>query len=143
MKTQSETRDRMNVGNCPKPTTTRVYLALGQFDRRRGQRYNCHLASLDGEQIVTDALDVEFAACRVLNLRGIGGRLEVWRHGSCCPSMIITDIEKAAEWTVREDATRSPSIVPYRQFPGVRTSKSKRGAPSKVATANNAAAQAL
>ena len=61
---------------------TLVYLLPGRFDRRRGLHYSIRLGSPDGEQIVTDALDAEFAACRVLVARGVSGRLEIWRPGT-------------------------------------------------------------
>ena len=81
--------------------TTRV-LTLGRFDKRRGQRYN---AIFNGERIVTDAIGVEYAACRVLAARGVTGRLETWRPGAPHASMVIRDIEEAAD-SVRENRAR-------------------------------------
>jgi hypothetical protein len=85
------------------PAVTRIFVTRGKFDRRLGQRYNAHLGSPDGEQIVTDALDVEFAACRALAARGVTGRMETWRPGSAHPDMLIADIAEAAAWTIREN----------------------------------------
>jgi hypothetical protein len=102
---------------CSTPVVTRIYLTLGKFDRRVGQRYNAHLGSPDGEQIVTDALDVEYAACRALKQRGVGGWTETWWIGAASPSALIADIEEAAQWTLRESATRSLSVTRYRPLP--------------------------
>jgi hypothetical protein len=104
------------------PTVTRIYLTLGRFDRKRGQTYNAHLGSPDGERIVADALDVEFAACRALKARGVTGRVETWRAGSTSASLFINDIDEAAEMTVREDATRVVQRVKYRPWSGARVS---------------------
>ena len=96
---------------------TRIYLALGRFDRKRGQFYNALLGSPNGEQIVTDSFDVEFAACRALVARGVTGSLEVWHTGSEFAALRIRDIAKAASLTVREDERLVPSVVKYRPFP--------------------------
>lgn len=98
----------------PTPVVTRVYLSYGRFERHRGQTYNVHLGSLDGELIVRNAFDPEFAACRVLLARGLTGKLEVWRPGSAFASLIIRDIAKGAQLTIREDAKRGPCTVKYR-----------------------------
>jgi hypothetical protein len=60
----------------------------------------------------------EFAACRRLVVRGINGRLEVWRAGKAYPDMIIPDIEKGTPWTVEESDTVGPSIARWEPFPG-------------------------
>ena len=96
-------------GRYPR-TAIRIYLSLGSFDARRGQRYNAHLASQNGEQIVTNALDIGYAACRALKARGLGGRMETWRVGSAFPQLIITDIDEAAEWTL--ERTLEPQSCP-------------------------------
>jgi hypothetical protein len=53
------------------PTATRIYIAPGRLHRTRGRTYNALLGSPDGELIVSNALDVEYAACRALKARGI------------------------------------------------------------------------
>jgi hypothetical protein len=112
MTLHSETRNTADRST----SLTRVYLTLGRFDRQRGQRFNAHLGAPDGEQIVTDALDVEFAACRALKARGVTGRIETWWIGASAAALVIQDINEAAELTVREDATRAPSVVRYRPW---------------------------
>src|SRR5262245_55567509 len=96
------------------PAVTRVYLTRGKFHRRLGQRYNAHLGSPAGEQIVTDALDVEFAVCRALTARGVTGRMETWRPGSAHPDILIPDIAETATWTIRDDERRGPALVRHR-----------------------------
>lgn len=104
------------ITSTPIATTTRIYLTPGRFDRRLGQRYNAHVGSPDGEKLVTDALDVEFAACRALKARGVTGRIETWRPGSTAPAMLVADTAEAATWTIREDERRGPSLVKYRAW---------------------------
>jgi hypothetical protein len=104
---------------------TRIYLTRGKFDRRLGQRYNARLGTPDGEQIVADALDVEFAACRALTARDVAGRMEVWRPGSAHPDMLIADIAEAATWTIRETERLGPTRVRYRPWTG--TGAERRG----------------
>jgi hypothetical protein len=110
------------------PTATRVYLTRGKFDRRLGQRYNAHLGSPDGGRIVTDALDVEFAACRALKARGATGRMETWRPGSTYPDMLIADIAEAATGTILENERRGPNRVKHR--PWAETGLSRRSSPA-------------
>ena len=126
-----------NTHSCP--DAVRVFLTLGKFDRRLGQRYNAHLGSPDGEQIVTDALDVEFAACRALKARGVTGRMATWRPGSAHPAMVIADIAEVAKWTIREDDRRGPTRVKHRPWAG--TGLSRRSSPPKggVVVADRAA----
>jgi hypothetical protein len=115
-----------NIRSVP----TRIYLASGKFDRRYGQRYDAHLGSPDGEKLVTNALDVEYAACRALRARGITGPMETWRPGSATPAMFIADIAEAATWTIREDERRGPSLVKYRAWS--ETGPDRRPSPSSV-----------
>jgi hypothetical protein len=119
-----------NTHSCP--DVVRVFLTFGRFDRRCGQRYNAHLGSAEGEQIVTDALDVEFAACRTLKARGVTGRMETWRPGSAHPPMVIADIAEAAKWTIREDDRLGPTRVKYRSW--AETGPSSRSSPPKVSS---------
>jgi hypothetical protein len=98
------------------PAVTRIFLTLGKFDRRLGQRYNARLGSPDGEQIVTDALDVEHAACRALKARGVIGRMETWRPGFAHPAMVFADIGEAATWTIRENEHLGPTRVKHRPW---------------------------
>jgi hypothetical protein len=101
------------------PTTvTRVYITPGRFHRTRGQLYNAHLGSPDGEQIVTNAFDVGHAACRALKARGIAGRMETWHVGSAFPALLFPDISEAAEWTVRECPRQGLRRVKYQPWSG-------------------------
>jgi hypothetical protein len=127
MKLHPKTRNLADRATRSSPPAIRVYLTLGRFDTERGQHYNAHLASPDGEQIVTDALDVEYAACRALKARGVSGRMETWWVGSTTAALLIHDIDEAAELTIREDATRALSIIRYRPFPGEAVAPRKLG----------------
>jgi hypothetical protein len=110
------------------PTTTapivtrvyiiRVYIIPGRFHRTRGRLYNAHLGSPDGEQIVTNALDVGHAACRALKARGITGSMETWHVGSVHPAQLFPDISEAAEWTVRECPKQGLRRVKYQPWSG-------------------------
>ena len=120
-------------------SVVRVFMTLGKFDRRLGQRYNARLGSTDGEQIVTDALDVEFAACRALKARGVTGRMETWRPGSAHPAMLVADIAEVAGWTIREGDRRDLTRVKYRSW--AETGPSGRSSPPEggVVVADRAA----
>lgn len=95
-------------------TTTRVYISHGRFEKSRGQTYNVHLAGPEGEQIVKNAFDPEYAACRALVARGVTGRLEICRPGSTVTSSVIRDIAKGAPLTIRDDTHRRVCVVKYR-----------------------------
>jgi hypothetical protein len=140
MSTHSESRKpAANDTTRSTPAVTRIYLTLGKFDRRLGQRYNAHLASPDGEQIVADALDVEFAACRALKARGVSGRLETWRPGSARPDMLIADIAEAAAWTIRETDRLAPTRVKHRAWSETDLSRQSSPPNGGDAVANRAA----
>jgi hypothetical protein len=81
------------IAHCPATTfanpasaaTIRVYLAHGHFESRRGQSYNVHFGTPDGNLIAANRFDPEYAACRALVALGVTGKLEVWRPGSVAP----------------------------------------------------------
>jgi hypothetical protein len=127
MKLHPKTRNHADRATRSSPPVTRVYLTLGRFDNERGRHYNAHLGSADGEQIVTDALDVEYAACRALKARGVTGRMETWWPGSLTAASVVRDIEKGAALTMREDATRALSVIKYRPLPKERVKLRKSG----------------
>jgi hypothetical protein len=104
------------------PTVTRVYLTPGRLGSR-GQTYNAHLGSPDGEQIVTNASDVGYAACRALKARGVTGRMETWHVGSAHLAMLFPDICEAAEWTVRECPKRGLRRVRHKPWNGAAVSQ--------------------
>jgi hypothetical protein len=111
-------RPRPGLFDPSSPTVARenrIYLARGRFSRAYGQRYNAHLGSADGECIVRDALDVEYAACRILCARGIAGPLTIWHAAAAHPAMRIRSIAAAARLTLREDSVRGPCLRLYRR----------------------------
>jgi hypothetical protein len=98
------------------PTATRIHIAPGRLNRTRGPTFDALLGSLDGELIVTNALDVEYAACRALKARGITGKMETWHVGSAVPAMHLPDICDAAGWTVRECPRQGLRLVNYQPW---------------------------
>jgi hypothetical protein len=78
-----------------------------------GQRYRVTCA---GETLVEGRRNPIFDACRVLLARGITGRLEVWRRGKASADMQL-DIERGAFFAIRETATESLRLVPWRPRP--------------------------
>jgi len=121
-----------DFAGLPAATTHTITIALGNFDRRRGQTYNAFLGGIGGPQIVRNSTAVEYDACRALVARGLRGRLEVWRQGSQFASMTIASIAKAALLTVREDAHHGPDLVPYRPRPRVGDAARRRKRQSKL-----------
>jgi hypothetical protein len=79
----------------------------------QGQRYRLTYA---GETIVEGRRNPVFDACRALLARGITGRLEVWRGGKASADMQL-DIELGAGLAIRETATESLRVVPWRPHP--------------------------
>jgi hypothetical protein len=51
-----------------------------------GQRYRLHF---QGAVLIEDCWNPELDACRALVVRGLAGRLEVWRAGQAYPGIII------------------------------------------------------
>jgi hypothetical protein len=94
--------------------TQRILIEPTTIRGDRGQRYRVHFA---GEILIEDTWNPEFEACRALVVRGIIGRLEVWRGGKARADMVIPDIEARARWTVLENDKAGPIIVPWRPFP--------------------------
>src|SRR5262245_11992097 len=113
------TKPRDLVDAAAQPSSqavARVYVTAGRFDAGRGQRFNAHLGSPDGEPLVVNALDVEYAACRALQGRGMRGRAEMWRPGAIRPASLIADIGRAAELTVYDSATSGLRVVKFRTW---------------------------
>ena len=81
----------------------------------QGQRYRVTYA---GETLVEGRRNPIFDACRALLARGITGRLKVWRRGKTSADMQL-DIERGAGFAIRETATESLRIVPWRPHPDV------------------------
>jgi hypothetical protein len=80
-----------------------------------GQRYRVTYA---GETLVEGRRNPIFDACRALLVRGITGRLEIWRWGKTSADMQL-DIEKGAFFSIRETDTESLRVVPWRPRPDV------------------------
>lgn len=69
--------------------------------------------ALSGELILASARDPEHEVARELLARGITGRLETYFNGT---RSVVLDIEKAAQLSVSDGATRSMRLVPWRSF---------------------------
>jgi hypothetical protein len=80
---------------------------------QHGRRYRVTYA---GETLVEGRRNPIFDACRVLLARGITGRLEVWRRGKTSADMQL-DIEQGALFAIRETATESLRLVPWKPLP--------------------------
>jgi hypothetical protein len=93
--------------------THRVIIEPTTIRGERGQRYRVHF---QGAVLIEDCWNPEFETCRALVARGVTGRLEVWRTDKPYPDMIVPDIEEGARWTVEENASRGPLIVPWRPW---------------------------
>jgi hypothetical protein len=93
-------------------STTRVELEpIGLT--KHGQRYRVMYA---GDTLVEGRRNPVFDACRALLVLGIIGRLEVWRRGKASADMQL-DIERGAGLAIRETATESLRVVPWRPHP--------------------------
>jgi hypothetical protein len=79
--------------------TYRIVIEPTGIRGERGQRYQVRF---EGEILIEDAANPELEACRALVVRGLAGRLDVWRAGEPHPSIIIPDIAVAAFRTVKE-----------------------------------------
>jgi hypothetical protein len=92
----------------------RVYIEPTTIRGYRGQYYRVHYR---GAPLIDETWNPEFEACRALWARGIVGRLEVWRLGKSHPDVLVPDIAKAAEWTVKENETRGPHFGRWQPRP--------------------------
>jgi hypothetical protein len=94
--------------------THRIYIEPTTIRGERGQHYRVHY---EGAVLVDETWNPELEACRALLARGIASRLEVWRAGKPHPDMLVRDIAKAAEWTVKEDERRGPRFARWSARP--------------------------
>jgi hypothetical protein len=94
--------------------THRIFIEPTTIRGERGQHYRVFY---EGAVLVDETWNPELEACRVLSARGIAGWLEVWRFGKSHPDMLVSDIAKAAEWTVKENETRGPHFVRWQPRP--------------------------
>ena len=67
--------------------------------------------------LIEDCWNPELDACRALVVRGLAGRLEVWRAGTTYPGLIIPDIGAAAFRTVKESEKMGPRFGPWTPHP--------------------------
>jgi hypothetical protein len=92
----------------------RIHIEPTTIRGDRGQYYRVHYG---GALFIDETWNPEFEACRALLAYGIVGRLEVWRSGKSHPDMLMPDIAKAAEWTVKENETRGPHFARWQPRP--------------------------
>ncbi len=93
----------------------RITIEPARISGDRGQRYRVHF---QGAVLIEDCWNPELDACRALVVRGLAGRLEVWRAGTTYPGLIIPDIGAAAFRTVKESEKNGPSIWSMDASPG-------------------------
>lgn len=93
--------------------THRIIIEPTTISGERGQRYRVWF---EGEVLIEDCWCPEFEAFRKLVARGLTGRAGVWRPGKAFPDMLVPDLVVAARYTVEENATRGPLIVPWRPW---------------------------
>lgn len=79
----------------------------------RGQPYS---VAFEGETIITKSHVPSYDACRHLFSLGLSGPLEVWADGEPFARLRIRDIERAAEWTVKEGVNHGPRFSRYVPF---------------------------
>ena len=88
--------------------THRIYIEPTSNRGDKGQYCREHFQDA---VLIPETWNPEFEACRALLARGVIGRLEVWRFGKDYPDMLVRDIAKAAQWTVKEDEKRGPRFA--------------------------------
>ncbi|CAN7653283.1 hypothetical protein [Rhizobium sp. LjRoot254] len=79
----------------------------------RGQPYT---VSFRGETIITKSHVPSHDACRLLVSLGLSGPLEVWADSEAFPRLLIMDVQKAAQWTVKEGVNHGPRFARYVPF---------------------------
>lgn len=107
--------DNASGDYTPTTPTTVAYIETGRLENLRGQAYTVRLNTPDGEVIARDKHAPVHAACRELALRGIAGKLLVYRAGKPSPDIIVRDIAKAARLTVTEGAASPLRVVAYNE----------------------------
>src|SRR5690242_3243117 len=114
-----------------------VIMPTGLGDR--GQQYR---VTYLGSVLVESSRNPEFDACRALQVRGITGKLAVWRQGAAAPCMTL-DIERGAGLTISDTDKGGPRLAPWRPFMAVDAQNglsSCAGSPRTAADARAAAA---
>jgi len=102
------------VGDTNVTPVHRIVIEPTGIRGERGQRYRVHF---QGTVLIEDCWNPELEACRVLAVRGVAGRLEVWRAGKTYPGIIVPDIGAAAFRTVRENEKMGPRFGPWTPHP--------------------------
>ena len=82
----------------------------------RSPKRQFYKATLNGDEIVARSADPEFAACRVMKLRGLSGKVEFYRPGASFPGLIVHDLGKAASLRVVETDSRGADLKRWRTF---------------------------
>ena len=72
-------------------------------------------AVLERDVLILTSLNPEFDACRVLAAAGRQGKVRFWRPDRPTHDSEF-DIQRAAKFTVRENAKHAPRIVKYVPF---------------------------
>jgi hypothetical protein len=93
---------------------SRIVIEPTTIRGERGQRYRVHF---EGAVLIDDTWNPELEACRALVVRGVSGRLEVWRADRASPAMIITDIAGVSGRTVKENEKMGPRSAPWAPLP--------------------------
>jgi hypothetical protein len=89
--------------------TIRVYLHAS-----RTHTYTATLHSPCGEVLVASVNEPNLSSCQALKAKGMTGPVHFYRIGKNEPDYIVHDLEKASEWTVRENEKQEPRLARYR-----------------------------
>jgi hypothetical protein len=90
-------------------TSVTTHRVLIQPTHRNASR-QFYRATFNGEEIVAQSWDPEFAACRTLKARGLSGRVEFFRAGVPHPCLIVRDLAEGAGLRSYEDDCRGPVL---------------------------------
>lgn len=99
--------------SCHRPPSTKIIIrpvSLGS----RGQVYS---VLLEGAVIIAKTRNPTGDACRHLVALGRSGPLEVWDEALPYPRHIISNMAKAAAFTVSENERHGPRFTAYRAMP--------------------------
>lgn len=80
----------------------------------RTHTYTATLGSPCGDVVVASLNEPTYSSCRALKARGMTGTVLFYRAGKNEPEFIVHDLEKAAQWTIRENEKNGPRLVRYR-----------------------------
>jgi hypothetical protein len=107
------------TGDGPMTDMLRVILRPA-FTRRSARLHGKFVVTLDGRQLCISRQPLLDAA-RILIKEGIDPATPIaTRHAGAGFDAMISTVGAAAKWTVRENEIQSPTLVPWKPFPGVR-----------------------